>query len=57
MREYHVRFCERRRGKFPRPTHHCVFRVKSATDSAGKLPPIPPQTCHLFRAKAAGHSA
>jgi hypothetical protein len=24
----------------------CVFRAKSATDSAGRLPPIPPQTCH-----------
>ena len=38
-------------------TGECVFRVKVATDSAGKLPPVSPESCHRFRGKVATHFA
>ena len=34
MREYHVRFCERLRGKFPRSTH--LLAMKPFTSIFGK---------------------
>ena len=27
-------------------TKHCVFQTKAATDSRGRLPPIPRESCH-----------
>jgi IS5 family transposase len=32
-RECHVRFCERLRGKFPRPTHHFGLKAHIGVDS------------------------
>jgi transposase, IS5 family len=36
-RECHVRFCERLRGKFPRPTHHFGMKAHLGVDSKLKL--------------------
>src|SRR6185295_11866548 len=36
-RECHVRFCERPRGKFPRPTHHFGMKVHIGADSRSGL--------------------
>lgn len=32
-RECHVRFCERLRGQFPRPTHHFGMKLHIGVDS------------------------
>ena len=37
MRECHVRFCERLRGKFPRPTHHFGMKLHIGVDSQSGL--------------------
>jgi transposase, IS5 family len=37
MRECHVRFCERLRGKFPRPTHHFGMKAHMGVDSKTKI--------------------
>src|SRR5712691_6339485 len=34
----------------------CVFHAKPATDSTGKLPPIPRESCHRFQTKVATDS-
>ena len=36
-RECHVRFCERLRGQFPRPTHHFGMKVHIGVDSQSGL--------------------
>ena len=36
-RECHVRFCERLRGKFPRPTYHFGMKTHIGADAASGL--------------------